>query len=58
MTNYCVDDESTCSVVCVGGSEQVKKSEVEAGGHRLGTEANFSAGFEVRDGAAFPHPLE
>ncbi len=27
----------------------MKKSEVEAGGHRLGTEANFSAGFEVRD---------
>lgn len=29
----------------LGGSEQVKKSKVEAGGHRMGLEEHFSAGF-------------
>lgn len=30
-----------------GGSEKVKKSKVEAGGHRVGVDAEFSAGFEM-----------
>jgi hypothetical protein len=33
----------------LGGSEQVKKSQVEAGNSRLGVEANFSVGFEMHD---------
>lgn len=31
----------------LGGSEQVKKSNVNAGGHRIGAEASFSTGFEM-----------
>lgn len=33
----------------LGGSEQVKKSQVEAGGHRQGLEEAFSAGFNKGD---------
>eukprot|EP01038_Epipyxis_sp_PR26KG_P005873 gene5873-8098_t len=33
----------------LGGSEQVKKSQVDAGIHRLGADAQFSLGFELGD---------